>query len=66
MTVTTPKPCRCGGTPAFARDRWGNIRMLQLRCPCGNRGATLMFTRAAHAAGARQVAVDGWNLAHVS
>lgn len=63
MIATTAKPCRCGAAPAFARDRWGDIRMLQLRCPCGHRGATLMYTRHAEAPRVRQAAVDGWNLA---
>lgn len=58
------RPCGCGKPPRFACGRGpGPIYMLQLRCGCGNKGATLMYTKPADEQRMRQAAVDGWNLA---
>lgn len=57
-----PKPCACGAVPRLAAWRRGKVRCVQLRCGCGNRGATLMYLQPQDKARTRWVVVDGWNL----
>jgi hypothetical protein len=57
------RKCACGRTPAFQSRRDGSTRILQLKCACGNLGATLMYTKPEDEARMQQAAIDGWNLA---
>jgi hypothetical protein len=54
--------CDCGATPKFQKGQRAGIRTLQLTCACGNRGATLMYTRREDEQRMRQAGIDGWNL----
>jgi hypothetical protein len=38
------------------------IHILRIECPCGQHGATLMFTKPADRDRMKQAAADGWNL----
>lgn len=59
----TIRPCKCGATPKFHRQKKGHVFLMQLRCDCGAHGAVLMFTKREDAPKMKQAAADGWNLA---
>lgn len=56
------RPCRCGATPAAAERLVGLVHIVQMKCTCGARGATLMYTKPEDRARMIQAAHDGWNL----
>lgn len=56
-------PCRCGATPTLTEAERYNIQIMRLECSCGNRGATLLYSKLEDRAKMRQAAWDGWNLA---
>ena len=57
------RPCKCGATPAIKEAERYKIRTMRLECPCGRRGAALMYTKPEDRARMLQAAADGWNLA---
>lgn len=55
--------CKCGAAPIFHATEHRVARQIQLRCSCGNRGATLFYTKPEDEILMQQAAIDGWNLA---
>lgn len=60
--TTTIRPCKCGQTPVLTEREQCGIHIMQLRCQCGQHGATLMYTKPEDRARVMQAALDGWNI----
>jgi hypothetical protein len=62
-TAIRPDGKTCGATPALTESERYGINIMRLECQCGNRGATLMYSKPEDRARMKQAAEDGWNLA---
>jgi hypothetical protein len=62
-TAIQPDGKVCGATPTLTESERYNIQIMRLECKCGNRGATLLYTKPEDRAKMAQAAWDGWNLA---
>jgi hypothetical protein len=57
-------PCDCGDTPAITERTLDARKVVQVKCSCGARGASVLYTKPADEERTKQAAVDGWNFEH--
>lgn len=54
--------CKCGAVPELTEREQYGIQIMRLVCVCGNKSATLMYTKPSDRLRMVQAVWDGWRL----